>query len=98
MNAHTNLLLQTKWKEAENTIKPAKLWELVKSFEEGMSKVTQDNNELVATLIVNYSELNKGRHPVLINSKDRPLSMLIKVLEYYHNEVERLKSELAKHV
>jgi hypothetical protein len=66
--------------------KKSSIWELVKSLEEDAESNRKQFGEMVATLIVNYSELNKGRHPVIISSKDSPISMLIKVLEYYHEK------------
>lgn len=67
-------------------IKPVKVWELVKSLEEDSENNRKQFGEMVATLICNFSELNKGRHPIIISSEDSPLSMLIKVLEYYHEK------------
>jgi hypothetical protein len=62
------------------------IWELVKALEDDAESNRKQFGEMVATLIVNYSELNKGRHPVIISSKDSPIAMLIKVLQYYHEK------------
>jgi hypothetical protein len=77
----------------------AKIWELVKQCEEDLDTKGKEFGEMIATLIANYSELNKGRHPVVISSKDSPMVMLFKVLEYHHsipNAIYILKNELSR--
>jgi hypothetical protein len=67
-------------------------WQLVKEMEEAALEQQNELSLIIGTLVVNFSELNEGRHPVLIGSKDKPFTMLSKVLEYY----ARCEKELDK--
>lgn len=69
--------------EEKSEITRSTISQLVAILEGEVEEFRSQLGELVATLIVNFSEQNKGRHPVIISSTDKPFTMLIKVLEYY---------------
>lgn len=69
----------------EKNIEKSNVWKLVKELEENATDQQRELGEIIATLLVNFSDINAGRLPVLIDKTDRPFVMLIKVLEYYVN-------------
>lgn len=79
-----------------NKIEKGYLWQLVKEMEENVDQSKKELGEIVATLLVNFSDCNKGRHPVLIDKDDKPFAMLIKVLKYYAYNVKPERDQYIK--
>ena len=76
------------WKGGEGM----KVWEIVKDLEESKSDALKELGEAKATMIINYGD--EGRTIAgLVNNSDSLITMMLKVLEYYHKQIGKAVKE-----
>ena len=69
-----------------------KVWEIVKDLEESKSDALKELGEAKATMIINYGD--EGRTIAgLVNNSDSLITMMLKVLEYYHKQIGKAVKE-----
>lgn len=71
------------------------LIDLLKDFEKSADATKAELSELKCTMIVNFNG-RKGNPKLLDGSEKTALQMFLKIVTYYHDELEKLKDNLVK--
>lgn len=65
-------------------IQKKEIWEIVRELQQHQDDTEVELGEIRATLIVNFGEEGKYEKNI-VHHKDKTISMLMKVLDYFHN-------------